>query len=154
VTKCTTLLAAALLTLTGLTVPFGPSAQAAPERPRIFPAEWCGNQAPPCVVAASRNGVAITKTDPTYAVSAAGSLQADGEFLTPFSITVDVGKHPPRVTDEYAAGVSVTDAFDNVAGTWDVTVPAPPPNRSQRRLQRGRLHLPSERDQHDRRLPG
>jgi hypothetical protein len=139
------LLAATLVTLAGLTVPLGTAAQAAPERPNIFPAEWCGNQAPPCVVSASRNGVAITQNDPTYAVSASGSLQSNGEFLTqwgiadaqihgiyatlapgdvgvPFSVTIDVGAHPPRVVDEYAGGVSVTDTFDGGAGTWDVTV--------------------------------
>jgi hypothetical protein len=144
--RCTTLLASALMTLAGLTVPAATSAQAAqavPGRPGIDPAEWCGNQAPPCVVAASRNGVAITKNDPTYAVSASGSLLPGGEFLTqwgigdalihgtfetlapgdagvPFSITVDVGNHPPRVVDEYAGGVTVTKAF--AAGDWTVTV--------------------------------
>lgn len=141
-----TVLAATLVTLVGLTVPLaGASARATPARPDIFPSEWCGNQAPPCVVSASRNGVAITQSDKTYAVSAAGSLQSDGEFLTqwgindalikgtfatlapgdvgvPFSITVNVGAHPPRVVDEYASGVSVSKAFDSVAGTWDVTV--------------------------------
>jgi hypothetical protein len=145
-TKRTTVLAATLVTLVGLTVPLvGASAQAMPVRPDIDPSEWCGNQAPPCVVSASRNGVAITESDPTYAVSAAGSLQSDGEFLTqwgiadaqapgpyatlapgdvgvPFSITVDVGAHPPRVVDEYAGGASVTDAYNSAAGTWDVTV--------------------------------
>jgi len=145
VTKRSTLLAATLLMLAGLTAPLGSSAQAAPERPGIDPGEWCGNQAPPCVVSASRHGVAITKTDPTYAVSATGSLQPDGEFLTlwgiadaqihstyatlapgdagvAFSITIDVGAHPPRVSDEYAGNVSVTDTYDHVAGTWDVTI--------------------------------
>jgi len=145
-TKRATTLAATLVTLAGLTVPLvGGSAQAAPARPDIFPSEWCGNQPAPCVVSASRNGVAITENDPAYAVSAAGSLQSDGEFLTqwgiadaqvkgtyatlaatdagvPFSITVDVGTHPPRVADEYAGGASVTDAFNSVAGTWDVTI--------------------------------
>jgi len=145
-TRRTTVLAATLVTLAGLAVPLvGASAQATPARPDIDPGEWCGNQAPPCVVSASRNGVAITESDPTYVVSAAGSLQSDGEFLTqwgigdaqiggayetlapgdvgvPFSITVDVGAHPPRVVDEYAGGVSVTDAYDSAAGTWDVTV--------------------------------
>jgi hypothetical protein len=134
------------VTFLGLAVPLGgASAQAAPARPDIFPSEWCGNQPPPCVVSASRNGVAITESDPTYAVSAAGSLQSDGEFLTqwaiadalipgtyatlapgdvgvPFSITIDVGAHPPRVADEYAGGVSVSDTFDGVTGTWNVTV--------------------------------
>jgi hypothetical protein len=145
VIKRTTLLAAIVLTLAGITVPLGASAQAAPERPDIYPSEWCGNQTPPCVVSASRNGVAITKSDPTYAVSAAGSLQSNGEFLTqwgisdaqihgtyatlapgdagiPFSITVNVGAHPPRAVDEYAGGVSVTDTYDHVTSTWDVTV--------------------------------
>jgi Bacterial Ig-like domain (group 3) len=145
-TKRATMLAATLVTLVGLTVPLvGASAQATPARPDIFPSEWCGNQAAPCVVSASRNGVLITESDPTYAVSATGSLQSDGEFLTqwgiadakvpgsfatlapgdagvPFSITVDVGQHRPRVVDEYADGVSVSDTFDSVAGTWDVTV--------------------------------
>ena len=143
--KRTTLLAATLVTLAGLTVPAGTSAQATPERPRIDSSEWCGNHVPPCVVSASRNGVAITEADPTYAVSAAGSLQPDGEFLTqwgiadaqihgtyatlapgdagvPFSITVDVGAHPPRVSDEYAGDAGVTDSYDHAAGTWDVTV--------------------------------
>jgi hypothetical protein len=143
-TKRATVLAATLVTLVGFTVPLvSASAQASPARPDIFPAEWCGNQAPPCVVSASRNGVAITENDPTYAVSASGSKQSNGEFLTqwgiadalapgsfetlapgdagiPFSITVNVGGHPPRVVDEYAAGVSVSDA--KVAGTWDVTI--------------------------------
>ena len=145
-TKRATVLAATLATLVGLVVPLvGAPAQAAPARPDIDASEWCGTQAPPCVVSASRNGVAITESDPTYAVSAAGLLQSDGEFLTqwgindalipgasatlapgdagvPFSITVDVGAHPPRVVDEYAAGVSVTDTYDSAAGTWDVTV--------------------------------
>jgi hypothetical protein len=76
-------------------------------------------------------------------VSASGSTQSDGEFLTqwgiadaqvkgtfatlaptdagvPFSITVDTGSHQPRVTDEYAAGASVSKSF--TAGHWDVTV--------------------------------
>jgi hypothetical protein len=148
VTKHTTALAATLVTVVtvvGLTTPLGASAQTTPARPAIDASEWCGNQLPPCVVSASRDGVAITENDPTYAVSAAGSLQPGGEFLTqwgigdalapgafetlapgdagvPFSITVDVGGHPPRVVDEYAGGVSVTDTFDSVAGTWDVTV--------------------------------
>ena len=133
------------MALAGLTVPIGSSAQAAPGRPGIDPAEWCVNHAAPCVVSASRNGVAITKDDPTYAVSASGSLLPDGEFLTqwgigdalihgtfetlapgdagvPFTITVDVGKHSPRVVDEYAAGASVTKTFERRSGTWDVTV--------------------------------
>jgi hypothetical protein len=145
-TKRTTILAATLMTLVGLTVPLaGAPAQATPTRPDIYPSEWCGNQAPPCVVSASRNGFPITESDPTYAVSVAGSLQSDGEFLSqwgiadalipgdyetlapgdvgiPFSITVDVGAHPPRVVDEYAGGVSVSDSYDTSAGTWDVTV--------------------------------
>jgi hypothetical protein len=144
--KCATVLAAALVTLVLSAMPLvSAPVQAAPARPDIFPAEWCGNHAPPCVVSASRNGVAITKSDPTYAVSAAGSLQADGEFLTqwgigdaqiqgtyetlapgdagvPFSITVDVGAHRPRVVDEYAGGVSVTHTFHRAAGTWNVTI--------------------------------
>ena len=144
--KSAALLAATLASLVGLAMPLvGASAQVAPERPSIFPSEWCGNQAPPCVVAASRDGVAITESDPTYAVSAVGSLQSDGEFLTlwgiadaqihgtyetlapgdagvPFSITVDVGAHQPRVDDEYADGVSVTDTFNSGPGTWDVTI--------------------------------
>ncbi len=144
--KRISLLAAALVTLLGLAGPLVASpAQAMPARPNIFPSEWCGNQAPPCVVSASRNGVAITETDPTYAVSASGSLQSDGEFLTqwgigdalikgtyetlapgdvnvPFSITVDVGKHRPRVVDEYAGGVTATDTFNGRVGTWDVTI--------------------------------
>lgn len=145
-TKRTIVLAATLVTLLGIAVPLsGASAQAKPARPSIDPSEWCANHAPPCVVSASRNGVAITENDPTYAVSASGSLQSDGEFLTqwgiadalikgtyetlapgdvgvPFSIKVDVGTHPPRVVDEYAGGVSVTDTYDRGAGTWDVTV--------------------------------
>jgi hypothetical protein len=144
--KRTIVLAAALVTLASLAVPaVGASAQVAPRRPGIFPAEWCANHAAPCVVAASRNGVAITQGDPTYVVSAAGSTQSDGEFLTqwgisdglikgtyatlaatdvgvPFSITVDVGPHQPRVTDEYADGASISQSFDTMAGTWDVTV--------------------------------
>jgi hypothetical protein len=146
--KRTTVIAATFVTLAGFAVPLigaSASAQATPARPDIFPSEWCGNQAPPCVVSASRNGVAITQSDPTYAVSAAGSLQPDGEFLTqwgiadakipgtfatlapgdanmPFSITVDVGKHRPRVVDEYAGGVTATDAFNGRVGTWDVTI--------------------------------
>ncbi len=141
-----TVLAATLVALAGLAVPLvGAPAQASPARPAIYPSEWCGNQAPPCVVSASRNGVAITESDPTYAVSASGSLQSDGEFLTqwgiadalihspyatlapgdvgvPFSITVNVGAHPPRVTDEYADDVSVTKSYDTATSTWDVTV--------------------------------
>src|SRR5579863_3762101 len=74
--KRTAVLAATFMTLVGFTVPVvGASAQTAPVRPDIFPSEWCGNQAPPCVVSASRNGIAITESDPTYAVSASGSLQ-------------------------------------------------------------------------------
>ncbi len=37
----------------------------------------------------------------------------------PFSITVNVGAHPRRVTEEYADGASVTEA--NVAGNWHVS---------------------------------
>ena len=133
-----------LMTLAGLTVPLSTSAQAAPGRPDIFPSEWCNNHAPPCVVSATRAGNPITESDKTYVVSASGSSQS-GEFLTQwaisdglikgtyatlapgdvgvsFSITVDVGAHPPRVADEYADGATVTDAFDSVAKTWDVTV--------------------------------
>jgi hypothetical protein len=145
-TKRSAVLAATLVTLAGLAVPLvGASAQATPARPDIYPSEWCGNQAPPCVVSASRNGVAITESDPTYAVSAAGSKQSGGEFLTQwgiadaqihgsyetlapgdvgvrFSITVNVGAHPPRVVDEYAGGVGVADIYDRATGTWDVTV--------------------------------
>jgi hypothetical protein len=144
--KRTAVLGATLVTLAGFAVPLaGPSAQATPVRPDIFPSEWCGNQAPPCVVSASRDGVAITESDPTYAVSASGSLQSDGEFLTqwgiadalapgayatlapgdvgvPFSITIDVGKHRPRVVDEYAGGVTATDSFNGRVGSWDVTI--------------------------------
>jgi hypothetical protein len=139
------LLGATFALLAGLIGPVAASAQTAPRRPGIFPAEWCVNHAAPCVVSASRNGVAITKDDPTYVVSVAGSKQSDGEFLSqwsiadaqikgtfatlapgdvgvPFSITVDVGPHQPRVTDEYADGATVTDTFDNMAGTWNVTV--------------------------------
>lgn len=144
--KRTAVLGATVVTLVAFTVPVvGASAQTAPARPDISPSEWCGNQAPPCVVSASRDGVAITESDPTYAVSASGSLQSNGEFLTqwgigdvlipgayetlapadvnvPFSITVDVGKHRPRVVDEYAGGVTATDTFNSRAGTWDVTI--------------------------------
>jgi hypothetical protein len=143
-TKRTIGLAATLVTLVTLTMPLaGASAQATSARPGIDAGEWCTNQAPPCVVGASRDGVAITEADPTYAVSASGSQQG-GEFLTqwgigdvnvpgiyeslaptdvgvPFSITIDVGTHLPRVVDEYAGGVSVTDT-ESAAGTWDVTV--------------------------------
>jgi hypothetical protein len=148
--RAAAILAAPLLMLAGLASPLGgvsaQAAQAAPARPgNDWPTEWCGNQAPPCVVAASRAGVAIPEDDTTYAVSASGSKQSNGEFLTQwsialgnaggtyatlapgdagvaFSITVDVGKHDPRVLDEYAGGVSVTKAFNRRAGTWDVTV--------------------------------
>lgn len=80
--------------------------------------------------------------DPTYVVSVSGSNQ-NGEFLSqwsiadaqikgtfatlapgdvgiPFSLTVNVGTHQPRVVDEYADGASVTDT--QVAGAWHVTV--------------------------------
>jgi hypothetical protein len=140
-----TAILAMLAALAGLIVPLaGAPAQARPTRPAIFPGSWCGNQAPPCVVAASRNGVAITQNDPTYVVSAFGSPQS-GDFLTqwgigdalikgtyetlapgdvgvPFSITVNVGKHPPRVVAEYAGGVGVKYAFNAIPGTWQVTV--------------------------------
>lgn len=143
--KRSTLLAATLVMLAGLAVPAGTLAQAAPERPNIFPSEWCANHAPPCVVSASRNGIPITMSDPTYAVSAAGSEHSNGEFLTqweiadalihgpfptlapgdvgiPFSITVDVGHHPPRVADENAGDASVTHIFNRRTGTWNVTI--------------------------------
>jgi hypothetical protein len=143
--KRTTMLAVTLVTTAGLAVPLVGGPTPASARPDIFSSEWCGKQAPPCVVAASRNGVAITESDPTYAVSASGSLLSDGEFLTQwgiadalihgtyatlapgdigasFSITIDVGAHPPRVADEYAGGASVTNTYDSMAGTWDVTV--------------------------------
>ncbi|HET7016905.1 MAG TPA: fibronectin type III domain-containing protein [Streptosporangiaceae bacterium] len=143
-TRYTPLLAAAAMTLAGLAVPFSASAQAATGRPGLAVSEWCGSQAPPCVVAASRNGVAIAQNDATYVVSVAGSNQS-GEFLSqwsiadsqikgdfatlapgdvgvPFSITVNYGKHTPRVVDEYADGVSVTKVFNHIAGTWNVTV--------------------------------
>jgi hypothetical protein len=143
--KRTTIVVATLLTAVGLAVPLGgASAQAAPTRPAVFPGEWCDHQAPPCVVSASRDGVAITESDPTYAVSAAGSNQG-GEFLTqwgigdalikgtyetlapgdvnvPFSITVDVGSHTPRVVDEYADNVTVSKVFDGGTSSWDVTI--------------------------------
>jgi hypothetical protein len=140
-----TVLAASLLTLAGFAMPLATtSAQAAPARPNSFPGAWCGNQPPPCVVAASRNGNTITSTDPTYVVSVSGSNQ-NGEFLSQwgigdyqikgsfetlaptdvgvtFSVTIDVGTHTPRVVDEYAGDVSVTKTFDPVHSTWDVTV--------------------------------
>ncbi len=47
---------------------------------------------------------------------------APGDVGVPFSITVDVGAHPPRVVDEYAGGVTVADTYDSTAGTWDVTI--------------------------------
>jgi hypothetical protein len=47
---------------------------------------------------------------------------APGDVGIPFSITVDVGSHQPRVTDEYARDVSVTDTYNHAHGTWDVTV--------------------------------
>src|SRR5215475_5132586 len=146
--KSATVLAAALLPLVSFVLQFaGGSAQAAPARPGSVTSEWCDHHAPPCVVSASRSGTAISESDPTpaYAVSAAGSLQPGGEFLTqwsiaaaqgsgpyatlptsdtgvPFSITVNVGPHPPRVVDEYADDVSVTKSFNSGAGTWDVTI--------------------------------
>lgn len=85
-TNRTTMLAVTLVTAAALAVPLAGAATPAIARPGIFPSEWCGNQAPPCVVSASRNGVAITESDPTYAVSAAGSLQSGGEFLTQWGI--------------------------------------------------------------------
>jgi hypothetical protein len=144
-TTRTTILAVTLVMAAGLAVPLVGAPASASARPEIYPSEWCGNQAPPCVVSASRNGVAITESDPTYAVSAAGSLQSDGEFLTqwgiadaqvpgpyaslapgdvgvPFSITINVGTHPPRVADEYAGGASVVDTYNSGNGTWNVTV--------------------------------
>jgi hypothetical protein len=144
VTKRTTVLAATLVTIVALGAPLiGAPAQATPNQPHIFPGAWCGTQAPPCVVGASRNGVAIGPNDPTYVVSVAGSDQ-NGEFLSqwsiadalikgtfatlapgdvgvPFSITVNVGTHLPRVVDEYAGGVGVTKSQDSM-GNWDVTV--------------------------------
>jgi len=146
------MLAVTLVTAAGLVLPVAVgsgSASARPEpasgRPAIYPSEWCGNQAPPCVVAASRNGVPIYENDPTYAVSASGSLQSDGEFLTqwgigdalikgayetlapgdvgvPFTITIDVGAHQPRAADEYADDASITNSYDSNTSTWDVTV--------------------------------
>jgi hypothetical protein len=146
--RCATVVTATLVMLVGFVVPIaGVSAQAAPARPDVFDSEWCVNHAPPCVVSASRNGVAIAGNDPAYVVSAAGSLQAGGEFLTqwgisdtntptagtyaslapgdagvPFSITVDVGPHPARVVDEYAGGVSVKRTYNRLAATWNVTI--------------------------------
>jgi hypothetical protein len=144
VTKRTTVLAATLVTIVALAAPLiGAPAQATPNRPDIFPGAWCGTQAPPCVVSASRNGADIGPNDPTYVVSVAGSNQ-NGEFLSQwsiadalvkgtfatlapgdvgaaFSITVNVGTHLPRVVDEYAGGVSVTKSQDAM-GNWDVTV--------------------------------
>jgi hypothetical protein len=143
--KRTTVLAAALVTLAGLAAPLvSTPARATPAHPAIFPGSWCGNQLPPCVVAASRNGVAITQNDPTYVVSVGGA-KSNGEFSSlwgisdglikgtfatlspadvgvPFSITVDVGAHPPRAVEEYAGGVSTSSTFDSGLGTWDVTV--------------------------------
>src|SRR5215471_13599588 len=129
--KRAAVLATTLLALVGLVVPLvGAPARATPARPHIFPGAWCGNQAPPCVVSASRNGAAITQNDPTYVVSVAGTVQSGetlaewgiadalikGTFATlapgdagiPFSITINFGKHSPRVVDEYAGGVSVS----------------------------------------------
>ena len=143
--RYTSLLAAALTMLAGLAVPLATSAQAAPSHPRIDDGDWCVvNPAPPCILAASRNSVAITKDDPTYVVSVTGFTQlgehlaqwsiADalikGTFATlaptdagvPFSVTVDVGTLDPRVTDEYAGGVSITKTFNNVTNHWEVTV--------------------------------
>jgi hypothetical protein len=137
--------------LAGLAMPMvmplaGASARVAPERPAYFDSEWCDvSHTTPCVLSASRNGTNIPETDPTYVVSVAGSKGSDGEFLSqwsigdytiggsyvtlapgdagvPFSITVDVGNHPPRVVDEYAGDVTVTKNFDNGTGHWDVTV--------------------------------
>src|SRR6185437_7068706 len=45
---------------------------------------------------------------------------AQGDIGLPFSITVDVGAHQPRVTDEYAGDATV--ATSQVAGDWHVTV--------------------------------
>jgi len=144
-TKRTTVLAATLVTLAGLAVPLvGASAQAAPARSGPYPGAWCDHQAPPCVVSASRNGVAIGEDDGTYVVSVTGYTQS-GEFLAtwniadyqiagtyatlastdsgvPFSITVDYGTHSPRVVDEYADGVSVSKNYNTATSTWDVTV--------------------------------
>lgn len=95
------------------------------------------------MLSASRNGVVLDKNDPTYVVSVAGSKQSNGEFLSqwsiadsqikgtyatlpdsdigvPFSITVDVGAHQPRVTDEYAGDATVATSL--VSGDWHVTV--------------------------------
>ena len=143
-TKRATVLAATLVTLAGLTVPLvSTSAQAAPAS-GPYPGAWCDHQAPPCVVAAARNGVAITENDPTYVVSVTGYMQS-GEFLAtwniadyqipgtyatlapadagvPFSVTVDFGAHLPRVVDEYAGNVSVAKNYNTATDTWDVTV--------------------------------
>jgi hypothetical protein len=144
-TKRTTVLAATLVTFLGLAVPLvGASAQATPAGSGPYPGAWCDHQAPPCVLSASRNGVAITEDDPTYVVSVTGYKQS-GEFLAtwniadyqilgtyatlapadagvPFSITVDFGAHPPRVVDEYADGVNVAKTYDTADSTWDVTI--------------------------------
>jgi hypothetical protein len=135
----------------GLLVPMVASpANAVPQRPAMDATTWCATAGvhPPCIVSVSRDSVPILSDDTNWDVSVFGSRGADGEYLAQWSIgwtqapgmyesmkpgevdhvwsvTVDMGTHVPRVTDEYGDNITVTrDAHND--GTYDVTTTGNP----------------------------
>jgi Fibronectin type III domain len=125
-------------------------AAARADRPEHDATTWCATSGvePPCIESVTRDGTAILASDPTWDVSIYGSRGSDGAYLAQWnvaklpavgsyvdmgtgevshtwSITVDMGTHVPRETDEYVDGATVTRLANN-DGTYTVTITGNP----------------------------
>ena len=132
----------------GITAPGLGLAAPDAQHPRLHGTQWCGTQAPPCVVSATRNGVAITPSDPDWDVSATGYTSPKAEHLVlwsvgsthttgsyqsmgpseagvPWTVTVNAGTHSVRAFDEFGDDIAVTTTA-NGDGTSNVTIAGVP----------------------------
>jgi hypothetical protein len=109
-----------------------------------LPSKWCADAAPPpCVESASRNGVGITSSDPTWTVYIAnitGTGSNDFQWMIwknggfdlgaaalgdTWVIHIDTGTEVPRVAFTHGDNVTIDRALHG-DGTYHVTVTATP----------------------------
>jgi hypothetical protein len=119
---------------------------ATPSSAVAFPSNFCGDQPPPCISSATRDGVAITPSDRKYYPTVVLSTSSGSHNLlwqmqnktgpdpydlgaaarrVQFVITIDTGATNPRVAFTFGHGVTV-DRTNDGDGTYHVTITANP----------------------------
>lgn len=133
-------LAALCLVASGLAAAFT-SAPASALPPDTFQERWCTDEPAPCLLSASRNGVALTAADPVISVEMIGvannpdfkytaflvrSTSGVLDVTDTYSLTFDLGnKVVPDYTESYTARPDV-DRIDDGDGTHRLTITGSP----------------------------